>query len=88
LETGFAVCLGILWLAAIPISLMSFGAPGTVVDARAWAFVLTLWSYPVWTFGPLVIAWSLFVRGNAHAALRLSLLPLVAGLAAAIIFWR
>jgi hypothetical protein len=88
LETVLACLFGALWLAAMPLSLMGFGAPGTRVDARAWAFALTLWSYPFWTFGPIIIAWALYARGRHRAAGRLSLTPPLIGLFAAIIFWH
>jgi hypothetical protein len=88
IETAAAALIGALWLAAVPISLMAFGAPGSAVTLRAWAFVLTLWSYPLWTFGPIAVAWFLLARGHARAAARLSLVPPLAGLAVAALFWR
>jgi hypothetical protein len=80
--------LGVIWLAAMPLSLMAFGAQGTRVDAHAWAFALTLWSYPLWTFGPLILAWALYSGGRRRVAGRLLLLPPMIGLLAAIVFWH
>lgn len=87
-ETAAALVIGVLWLAAVPLSLMAFGAPGTTVDARAWAFVLALWSYPVWALAPLLVAWSLLRRGRSRPALLLSLVPPLAGFAAGVLFWH
>jgi hypothetical protein len=88
LETIAAGLLGVAWLAAMPLSLMAFGAPGSRVDAHAWAFNLTLWSYPLWAFGPVILAWTLYAGGRRRAAGRLLLVPPLVGILAAIMFWH
>lgn len=88
IEAVAAVLLGVLWLAAVALSLMSFGAPGTTVDVHTWAFVLTLWSYPIWAGAPIVCSWALLAGGRPRTALLCSLFPLVAGIAAGLLFWR
>jgi hypothetical protein len=77
----------VLWLAASAIALTAFGAPGTSVTVRAWAFVLTLWSYPIWGLAPLVASW-MIQRRSVRLAFRISLLPLFIAVAAGIAFWH
>jgi hypothetical protein len=78
---------GVVWIAASAIALTAFGAPGTTVDFHAWAFVIALWSYPIWGIAPLVLAWRQRRRGQ-RAALLLSLIPVVIAVFSGIAFWH
>jgi hypothetical protein len=77
----------VVWVAVSAIALTAFGAPGTSVDFHAWAFVLTLWSYPIWGIAPVIVAWMLR-RRRPRRSLALSLLPFALIVAAGIAFWR
>jgi hypothetical protein len=78
---------GVVWIAASAIALTAFGAPGTTVDFHAWAFVIALWSYPIWGIAPLVLAWRQRRRGR-RASLLLSLVPVAIAVFSGIAFWH
>jgi len=78
---------GVVWLTASAIALTAFGAPGTTVDVHSWAFVLVLWSYPIWGIAPVILAWMLRCRG-LHIQLALSLVPFAIAVSAGLAFWR
>ena len=77
----------VAWIAASAIALTAFGAPGTRVDLHAWAFVLTLWSYPTWGIAPVIGAWMLR-RRRPRQSLALSLLPFALAVIAGVAFWH
>jgi hypothetical protein len=47
------------WLAFAGLAVMAFDAPGSAQMWQPWAFVLTIWSYPVWLVLAAVGAWLL-----------------------------
>lgn len=87
MATIILVLGGVPWLAASAIALTAFGAPGTAVNVHAWAFVLVLWSYPIWGIAPVILAWMLRSRG-LQTSLALSLVPFAIAAAAGLAFWH
>ena len=49
----------VLWLAAAGLSVMAFDAGET---PQAWAFVITIWSYPILPIILAISAWIAYVR--------------------------
>lgn len=48
------------WLAFAGLAVMAFDAPGSTEKWQPWAFVLTIWSYPVWLVLAAAASWLLF----------------------------
>jgi hypothetical protein len=73
------------WLMMAGLSIMAFDSPGSEKMWQPWAFVLALWSYPVWLLAAGVGSWLLLLRGQNLVALAIGVVftlpvPLV-------IFW-
>ena len=64
-----------LWLAFAGLSVMAFDAPGSENDPRIWAFVITLWVYPVVVVICSGLAWLFFVRDKRSIALGVNFFP-------------
>lgn len=48
------------WLAFAGLAVMAFDAPGSDKMWQPWAFVLAIWSYPLWLLAAAVACWLLF----------------------------
>lgn len=48
------------WLAFAGLAVMAFDAPGTDQMWQPWAFVLAIWSYPVWLLLAAAGSWLLY----------------------------
>jgi len=56
------------WLLMAGLSFMAFDAPGSDKMWQPWAFVIAIWSYPVWLLLAGMISWLLFYfRRNVSA---------------------
>ena len=69
---------------AVLVSPMAFDAGES---REAWAFVITVWTYPVLVLLGLLGAWILYARRAYRAAIAFSLLPLLAVAAFAVLFF-
>lgn len=49
------------WMAFAGLAVMAFDAPGSGKMWQPWAFVLAIWSYPLWLLLAAVVCWLLFV---------------------------
>lgn len=50
------------WLIMAALSVMAFDAPGSEKMWQPWAFVLAMWSYPLWLLAAGAVSWILFAR--------------------------
>lgn len=57
------------WLPMAGLSVMAFDAPGSTERWEPWAFVLTIWSYPIWLLAAAVAAWILYALRWTKTAL-------------------
>jgi len=48
------------WLPMAGLAVMAFDAPGSTQMWQPWAFVLAIWSYPLWLILAGIISWLLF----------------------------
>lgn len=55
----------IIWLLIAGLSVMAFDAG---VTPEAWAFVLTVWAYPVWPVAFAIAAWIAYARKKDRLA--------------------
>jgi hypothetical protein len=55
----------IFWLVIAGLSVMAFDAG---VTAEAWAFVITVWSYPIWPLAFAIAAWIAYARKKDRLA--------------------
>jgi hypothetical protein len=62
------------WLALAGLSVMAFDAPGSTEKWQPWAFVLAVWSYPLWLLAFGAASWLLLAVGRWRIALALCLL--------------
>jgi len=56
------------WLLMAGLSFMAFDAPGSDKMWQPWAFVIAIWSYPLWLIAAGVAAWLLFVFSRYKSA--------------------
>lgn len=72
------------WLAMAGLSVMAFDAPGSTERWEPWAFVLAIWSYPLWLAAAAVASWILFASGKPIFAVSIAAIftlpPIVAGI--------
>lgn len=54
------------------LAVMAFDAPASERMWQPWAFVLTVWSYPVWIFGAAAASWILLARKRRKLAVVLA----------------
>ncbi|MBE2181133.1 MAG: hypothetical protein IAE97_11750 [Chthoniobacterales bacterium] len=58
------------WLMMAAFAVMAFDAPGSEKLWQPWAFVLAIWSYPLWLLLAGIVSWVLHFRGwNVTAVL-------------------
>ena len=55
----------IFWLVIAGLSVMAFDSG---VSAEAWAFVIAVWSYPIWPIGFAIAAWITYARKRDRLA--------------------
>ena len=55
----------IIWLLVAGLSVMAFDSG---VTAEAWAFVITVWSYPIWPVVFAIAAWIAYARKKDRLA--------------------
>ena len=55
----------LFWLVVAGLSVMAFDSG---VSAEAWAFVIAVWSYPVWPLGFAIAAWIAYARKKDRLA--------------------
>lgn len=55
----------IFWLVIAGLSVMAFDSG---VTAGAWAFVIAVWSYPIWPLGFAIAAWIAYARKRDRLA--------------------
>ena len=48
------------WLMMAGLAVMAFDAPGSTKMWQPWAFVLAVWSYPLWLLAAAGGAWTLY----------------------------
>ncbi len=48
------------WLMMAGLAVMAFDAPGSERMWQPWAFVLAIWSYPLWLLLAAIASWVLF----------------------------
>jgi hypothetical protein len=60
------------WLVMAGLSFMAFDQPGSAEMWQPWAFVLAIWSYPIWLLLAGIVSWILFRFGRNVAAVVLS----------------
>ena len=60
------------WLMFAGLAVMAFDAPDSTKHWQPWAFVLTIWSYPVWLLLVGAGSWVLFALRNYKTAVILS----------------
>lgn len=53
------------WLVIAGLSVMAFDSG---VTAGAWAFVIAVWSYPIWPLGFAIAAWIAYARKRDRLA--------------------
>ena len=76
------------WLPMAGLAVMAFDAPGSTENWQPWAFVLGIWSYPLWLLGAGAVTWTLYAFGWVRTALAVAVLftlPMPALIAAIII---
>ena len=73
------------WLVMVGLSVMAFDAPGSERLWGPWAFVLAVWSYPLWLIAAGVASWILIARGHRFAALAIAAALTIPSLLAVII---
>lgn len=56
------------WLMIAGLAVMAFDAPGSEKMWQPWAFVLGIWSYPVWLLLAGIASWLLFIFRKYTAA--------------------
>lgn len=69
------------WLLFAGLAVMAFDAPGSEKRWEPWAFVLAIWSYPLWLGLAAAGSWILLAcprRGLAIAVAALATLPTLA----------
>lgn len=62
------------WLVMAGLSVMAFDAPGSTAQWQPWAFVLAVWSYPLWLLVFGVASWLLLATGRRSLGFALCLL--------------
>ncbi len=70
------------WLMMAGFSVMAFDAPGSTEKWQPWAFVLAIWSYPVWLLLAAIAAWLCFAYRRYKTAVVIGgvfTLPMVIG---------
>lgn len=60
------------WLPMAGLSFMAFDAPGSTEKWQPWAFVLAMWSYPLWLLLAGIVSWVLFAGGRRMGAVVLA----------------
>ncbi len=60
------------WLMMAGLAVMAFDAPGSTKMWQPWAFVLAIWSYPLWLLLAGAASWLLLKFGWRKSALALS----------------
>lgn len=56
------------WLMMAGLAVMAFDAPGSTQMWQPWAFVLAVWSYPLWLLAAAAGSWTLYaLRWNGTA---------------------
>jgi hypothetical protein len=55
------------WLMMAALSFMAFDAPGSDKMWQPWAFVIAMWSYPLWLLLAAIVSWMLF-KFRRHVA--------------------
>jgi hypothetical protein len=76
------------WLPMAGLSFMAFDAPGSTEKWEPWAFVIAMWSYPLWLLAAGALSWILFACRRYVAAVVVSAiftLPAVAAVAILVI---
>lgn len=69
------------WLVIAGLSFMAFDAPGSTANWEPWAFVAAVWSYPIWVALFAFSAWLLFAKRRYVAAVAMTSLPTLPGVA-------
>ena len=62
------------WLFVAGLAIMAFDAPDAAQNWQPWAFVLVVWSYPIWIAIPGLFSWWLFHRQKPKLGVLLALL--------------
>ena len=60
------------WLMMGALSFMAFDAPGSDRMWEPWAFVIAVWSYPLWLLIAGVVSWILFAKRRSGWAIALA----------------
>jgi hypothetical protein len=55
----------VIWLIVAGLSVMAFDSGETT---EAWAFVIAVWSYPIWPLGFAIASWLAYVRKKDRLA--------------------
>lgn len=63
-----------VWFPMAMLGVMAFDAPGSQEEWQPWAFVLTLWSYPLWLLVAAAASWALFGSGRPKLSLAIAIL--------------
>ncbi len=74
----------IFWLVVAGLSVMAFDSG---VSTEAWAFVIAVWSYPVWPIAFAIAAWIAYARKKDRMAGILTTLTFIPVLVLIIILW-
>ncbi|GAB4181495.1 MAG: hypothetical protein Fur0032_22590 [Terrimicrobiaceae bacterium] len=62
------------WLIMAGLAVMAFDAPGSTQLWQPWAFVLAIWSYPLWLLAAGVVSWFLLSLRKPKSAVALTFL--------------
>jgi len=62
------------WLLMAGLSVMAFDAPGSQNMWQPWAFVLAIWSYPLWLIAADVVAWMFYAFRKRIIALVITII--------------
>lgn len=74
------------WLFIAGLSFMVFDAPGSEKNRKLWAFVFTIWSYPILPIGCAIFAWIYWSRGEVTSAMIATSIPLILAIPLAMYF--
>ncbi len=62
------------WLPVAGLAVMAFDAPGSDKRWEPWAFVLAIWSYPLWLLLAATVSWILVALRRYKTAIALEIL--------------
>lgn len=62
------------WLPVAGLAVMAFDAPGSDKRWEPWAFVLAIWSYPLWLLLAAIVSWILVALRRYKTAVVLEVL--------------